>query len=400
MIILFLRFIFIAAILFLIACTPSIPLKGSPDSQSASYKVNDPDALYFSKKQLLSDLKDLKDVEDFCVCIKSYVPAPVLKVSGSTNYSTSQLTVSWQRQFISVGTPAFVLQDKVCIENAISFLDSWAEGGALLRTSSDKGGSWKYGASAASPFLNVSVAAETASVAIVNYWLVRDHLVKDKVRHDRIFSWLSAVKKRYVDDWANFQLQWVTDPFLVGLYGFVNCTATQVMWAILTQDDSSFDRSVGRMLQWFGRVRDNGVIYPNTYRGDRAIFYHAMGINALIGGMELLDAQGYDVWSVYGKKAHAAVKFLMDSLDDPSVIMPYARRGHNNPGRGKNLSAHLPYYHHWNSWAYMYLKRFPNHENSDRVKKYIERMPIYNYDIRSGIDFFCAYGPFITDQAK
>ena len=124
--------------------------------------------------------------------------------------------------------------------------------------------------------------------------------------------------------------------------------------------------------QWFitlGSMRSDGSLPIETRRGARALFYHGRTIAGLIQLAERAAVQGIDLYgSAPGPKKtiHHAVTFFIDAMEQPDLVLKYART--NRHGTGKNYKIQdLGSIESTMGWIAPYIARFPNHPNSRRL---------------------------------
>ena len=127
--------------------------------------------------------------------------------------------------------------------------------------------------------------------------------------------------------------------------------------------------------QWFitlDTMRKDGSLPIETQRGARALFYSGRTISALIAIAERALVQGIDLYTIdRNKSIHKAVQFYLDVADNPELILKYAKKN-KSPGPSKDYTRQdLGGANRFNSsghgWVKLYIKRFPNHTNTNRL---------------------------------
>lgn len=117
-------------------------------------------------------------------------------------------------------------------------------------------------------------------------------------------------------------------------------------------------------------MRSDGSLPIETRRGARALFYHGRTISALIQIAERARVQGIDL---YGRpqsgigSIHRAVKFFLDAVVDPSVVLRYASTNHA-PGPFKDYTRQDLGAAGTLGWVAPYMARFPDHPNVRRLR--------------------------------
>lgn len=128
--------------------------------------------------------------------------------------------------------------------------------------------------------------------------------------------------------------------------------------------------------QWeitLNSMRGDGSLPIETRRGARALFYQGRAITALTLTAEIAAAQGVDLWAwapSEEKTIHLPVKFLIDALENPDLVLPYARVNHA-PGPNKNWRRQDAGSSSTFGWVASYMSRFPEHPNTIRMKSRI-----------------------------
>jgi hypothetical protein len=115
-------------------------------------------------------------------------------------------------------------------------------------------------------------------------------------------AWLNAqpMKKKKIDVWLDEGFDYVkgladlqgTGPN-GSLYEYMNGKAGVLVYAIYRDDPKLFLNYAKVGLAQIARhMDDDGYIYNNSWRGSRALWYHSLGLGAVFGFGELLEAQG------------------------------------------------------------------------------------------------------------
>ena len=98
-------------------------------------------------------------------------------------------------------------------------------------------------------------------------------------------------------------------------------------WGILRGDDDGFRAGIERYLAALGQMRPDGSLPLETARGSRALSYQRHAITSLVAIAEMAAAQGYDLYAIEGPEGqsiHRAIGFLLDGIDQTSLVWPYA----------------------------------------------------------------------------
>ena len=139
--------------------------------------------------------------------------------------------------------------------------------------------------------------------------------------------------------------------------------------------------------QWFitlGSMRSDGSLPIETRRGARALFYSGRTITGLIQLAERAAVQGIDLYGAApspGKTIHRAVTYVIDAIEEPDLVLKYARTN-RSPGPSKNYKVQdLGSIGSTFGWIAPYTARFPNHPNSQRLlaRRPIDHSEVSNY---------------------
>jgi len=168
------------------------------------------------------------------------------------------------------------------------------------------------------------------------------------------------------------------DPFNVGYL----MRGLKMQWGILTGNDATVAEGMEKVLMGLHQMRQDGSFPREVARGACALKYQDTMLLNLMFLAELAAMQGYDAYSlsVDGKTLHTAVKFLLDAVDDPSVVLPYAVQDPTNclnepplPTIGLSTVVEVPPGGlNYTAWLEPYIARFPDHPNSLRLRNLLK----------------------------
>ena len=118
-------------------------------------------------------------------------------------------------------------------------------------------------------------------------------------------------------------------------------------------------------------MRKDGSLPIETRRGARALFYTGRALSALVQLAERAAVQGIDLYNSApnsNKTIHHAVKFFIDAMEQPELVVKYARTnfapGPSNDYKYQDLGgmASSPF-----GWIQPYMAQFPEHPNTRRL---------------------------------
>jgi poly(beta-D-mannuronate) lyase len=152
-------------------------------------------------------------------------------------------------------------------------------------------------------------------------------------------------------------------------------------WGALVGEDSYFREGFAAFEEALSDMRADGSLPLETERGARALWYQRHAIASLITVAEIAAAQGYDLYALEedGRSLHTAVRFLLDAIDNPALVEPYAAADYK-PGTAQDpedqdlsFLAARGHGRHYMAWAEFYMARFPDREESRRLLALLER---------------------------
>ena len=128
--------------------------------------------------------------------------------------------------------------------------------------------------------------------------------------------------------------------------------------------------------QWFitlGSMRKDGSLPIETRRGARALFYSGRTIAGLLQLAERAAVQGINLYErapSRNKTIHHAVAYFVNSIEQPDLILKYAKINYHSGPNENWQRQHLGSLNNTFGWVAPYISRFPNHSNSRRLMAY------------------------------
>jgi hypothetical protein len=119
-------------------------------------------------------------------------------------------------------------------------------------------------------------------------------------------------------------------------------------------------------------INNDGSIVDRTSRGNRALWYHYTSLNEIITSMYLSKQAGVPIDPIIEARIHKAVELFLNTLDNPSYILPWASAGYNNGGDGSNQDFDFARWYdgsYAGSWIYLYTNWYPEQTNATRLKQ-------------------------------
>jgi hypothetical protein len=279
-------------------------------------------------------------------------------------------------------------------DQILSALSSWARQGALMGTVSctsggrltDKCSEWRKpdGSDLSDAKDFSSVQMSVASLRRVYLTAVADHATDTRAdEHVAVQAWFSFFQKRMkTPDKLYFGLQmgwhWpaIDAALLDGNEGKAKSTATRMV------------RSLEKLFAADGSIKDR------TTRGDRALWYHNSALNEAVISLGFLRAVGGSPSKALEEKLHAAVNLFVRSVQDHSVIDPWAKEALN--------ARYTPGYQDWRSdwwnnswggsWWHIYAYRYPDRAEAKWLAaKVSPRAASASQDEEAGVALGCIY---------
>lgn len=150
-----------------------------------------------------------------------------------------------------------------------------------------------------------------------------------------------------------------------------------MQWGVLVGEDALYRRGMDRYATALRQMRPDGSLPLETARGARALWYQRLGIGLLVHIAELAALQGHDLYGLghEGRDIHTAVAFLLDAIERPALVLPYAAEN-RDPGPSRDwIRQDLGFLkrrghgRHYMAWAETYAARFPAHPNTARLAR-------------------------------
>jgi poly(beta-D-mannuronate) lyase len=259
---------------------------------------------------------------------------------------------------------AFGTNDAAARAAVVDNLGRWARGEAL--------GKFKKNP-AATMYYNLD---RTLLPVIVAFSLVQDHPAMPADDRQQIEGWLD-------------QLVWrrgpgrERDPALTSSrnnHRYLTDSVTMA-WGILRGNDDWFRAGIERYFAALEQMRPDGSLPLETARGARALSYQRHAIASLVAIAEMAAAQGYDLYGAQGEDGqsiHRAIAFLLDGIDDPALVWPYAMEN-ENPGTWRNYKVQdlgfmtlRGHGRHYMAWTEAYIARFPESGLALRLRRALD----------------------------
>lgn len=324
---------------------------------------------------------------------KSKIEGLNSKMSNAADvYGFSELQ-QFASAFSDVATQAYVQNDDDTKTQLIEALARWAGLGAYQSTRDCVSGNCPDAWGDAngldpSPQMDHSTSVDyVMAVAMAYYTVLSDfEPVKLSRQHKEIKRWLESFEKKLRNksgSKAYFGLrmghQW-----------------GHLLMELSRSDMQAFRKRLTRLSETIHPiVLSDGALKDRTTRGDRAMWYHHASLGELIGSLEMMRANGIPIEADLEERTHKAVEIFLNALDDPASIIPWAAESHNNGNDGTHQDFLLNDFKatDWgSSWAYAYVYRYAEHQNSNRLRAILDNLEVlHGRDMGLGVNFGCLY---------
>ncbi len=275
----------------------------------------------------------------------------------------------------------------------ITVLDGWAKAGVLVAPGRDD---------AATRFAVNRFLLPT----IVGWALVRDHPEVEPEVRARIDAWLARLVEAARARLGDRRLH---EPSARNNHAYLAASAVMA-WGALVGDAAAFAVGPSVFRRALADMRADGSLPLETARGARALWYQRQAVASLVTIAELAALQGHDLYAleIDGRSLHAAIRFLLDAIDEPARVARYAA-ANRNPGpspdwRRQDLSflERRGHGRHYMAWVEFYRARFPDRPETARLEALLWRAgdPRPLVDEFSGGNASCLVGPLGSARAR
>tara|TARA_Y100001970_G_scaffold185348_1_gene225439 strand:- start:1457 stop:2932 length:1476 start_codon:yes stop_codon:yes gene_type:complete len=151
-----------------------------------------------------------------------------------------------------------------------------------------------------------------------------------------------------------------------------------MMYGVLWEDEHLYQVGLDSYLITLESVNEDGVLELEAIRGGSGLFYSGATLHTLLQIREIAKNQGHflDELFIETNRIHDVASFLLDVVENEKLILKYAKANRTN----SMCNTYQKQCFHDNKrdtafgWVTIYLKNFPNHENSKRIIKFYEEL--------------------------
>ena len=339
--------------------------------------INKPEIIFPIQKDKKGCIKDLYVSPD-----KNYV-LPVLKVEAPSGYGLDNRFDYALSKFEDFSFPCGSGNVEAC-QNVKRVILEWAKADAAKRTgpSDGEGRHWNDTLTVNLYIASPMMAAYSFAKQVIDISKAEDKIIKDW------FKRIVRKNKHLMYEYSNYKTGSGANGTPKRAHNHALSSAVSHMQLGILLNDSKFFKTAFKNFEAAIRYqRRDGSMPIETRRGGRAMFYQARAMNALAVIAIIAENQGYNVWNYEhkGKNYHNIVRFFIDFTENNEIVFKYAK-SMKHPGPAKNYKRqdlNSRSSSNW-GWLYAYASRFPDHENTQRLKKWSQdksNLNSYQWDI-------------------
>jgi poly(beta-D-mannuronate) lyase len=297
---------------------------------------------------------------------------PLVALEGRLGYGGNDKRVTpFDWAVMAYGSEAFA-GGRDALDGFMALVTRWARAGAMTKVIDDVAGS--------NTSVNFGLKRSLATL-IPNWALIRTDAAVGPADRQLVDSWIA-------------RLVTIADTNTGGhnrATRALNCPANQntsncnnhrylrdtvnIMWGALAGDETRYRKGIGRVRVALQQMRADGSLPLETARGSRALWYQNYALGMLGAIAEVAAHQGHDLYAmkVAGRSLHTGIKFLLDGIERPSIVLGYAEAnvapgpGHDWREQDMRFTEERGRWHHM-AWTEAYMARFPDHPNTRRIK--------------------------------
>jgi poly(beta-D-mannuronate) lyase len=335
------------------------PAAATGDHDPRAYRVTRPGVVLFdhgARAALLAGMP-LEQRRAWCGSASeswhSHKAKTGLKTPASPELQTDERSEPFALTVMTAAAAAFGQVDPDAREALTGNLRRWARGEALTKLK-DRHENTYYS------------LERTLLPTIVAYGLVRSDPDWDRVERKEVERWLNRLVR----------LRGIKRPHetkgpisLMNNHRYLS-DSVDMAWGALRGDDALFRQGIESFLLALGQMRPDGSLPLETRRGAKALWYQRQAVSSLVTIAEMAAVQGYDLYAmtVDGKSLHSAVDFLARAIEDPELVMPYARANQkhgefaNYLVQDRSFMRRRGHDRHYMAWFEAYRARFPERD--------------------------------------
>ena len=300
---------------------------------------------------------------------------PILKVEAPKGYGLDDRFDNALDKFSNFSRPCGGGNREAC-ENVKRIILEWANADAAKRTgpSDHEGRHWND---------TLTVNLYIASPMLAAYSFVKQVIDVPSEEDQIIKKWFMKIVKKnkhlMYDQIYKKNTQAIGVPKRAHNHA-LSSAISHMELGVLLNDEKLFRKAFKNFEAAIKYQRKDGSLPIEVRRGGRAMFYQGRAMNALAVIAIIAENQGYNIWDYEykGKNYHNLVRFFIDFTENNEIVFKYAKEM-KSPGPAKdykiqdlNRSSS-----NW-GWLYAYATRFPDHDNTKRIKNWSQNLSDLN----------------------
>ena len=300
---------------------------------------------------------------------------PILKVEAPKGYGLDDRFDNALDKFSNFSRPCGGGNREAC-ENVKRIILEWAKADAAKRTgpSDHEGRHWND---------TLTVNLYIASPMLAAYSFVKQVIDVPSEEDQIIKKWFMKIVKKnkhlMYDQIYKKNTQAIGVPKRAHNHA-LSSAISHMELGVLLNDEKLFRKAFKNFEAAIKYQRKDGSLPIEVRRGGRAMFYQGRAMNALAVIAIIAENQGYNIWDYEykGKNYHNLVRFFIDFTENNEIVFKYAKEM-KSPGPAKdykiqdlNRSSS-----NW-GWLYAYVTRFPDHDNTKRIKNWSQNLSDLN----------------------
>ncbi len=360
-----LRFIVMAIVVFFMGGAGGF-VNGGSRGQAGELRLKQPGEVLFVRAVRHAELQAMPEELRKRLCgggrRKWKRHGVVRTIRAIPGYGGDDRTQRFAWTVMEASAAAFGNDDSRARKALTRLLNRWAKGGGMTRLADENDPTSYY------------VVERTLLPTIVGYWLTMrgNPEISASVRR-RVERWLGGLVMRS----RNKRLR--LDSRLVSArnnHAFL-AASVAMAWGTLTGDLGLVETAVAVYRRAISEMRTDGSLPLETRRGARALWYQRHAIASLVVIAEMAAVQGIDLYGyrVGRRSLHAAIRFLLDGIEDPRRVLRYAKAnvkpGPSRDYRKQDLGFLVRRAHgrHYMAWAEIYMARFPERPETRHLRR-------------------------------
>ena len=300
---------------------------------------------------------------------------PILKVEAPKGYGLDDRFDNALDKFSNFSRPCGGGNREAC-ENVKRIIVEWANADAAKRTgpSDHEGRHWND---------TLTVNLYIASPMLAAYSFVKQVIDVPSEEDQIIKKWFTKIVKKnkhlMYDQIYKKNTQAIGVPKRAHNHA-LSSAISHMELGVLLNDEKLFRKAFKNFEAAIKYQRKDGSLPIEVRRGGRAMFYQGRAMNALAVIAIIAENQGYNIWDYEykGKNYHNLVRFFIDFTENNEIVFKYAKEM-KSPGPAKDYKTQdlNRSSSNW-GWLYAYVTRFPDHDNTKRIKNWSQNLSDLN----------------------